>query len=174
MPPLFAIRLLLGARKLLKRIPWQVWAGMALIGAALLYGHHKELRGYARAEVIWQAKAAKLEAERQAALVSEEEALRQIAKDTDNAVYQKREASRDRTEQFIRSGGVRGQACPVNRHPEDRSAGSGSPVHQAPVVDGADRLPETVSVLPDDVRICTNNTILAEELRAFVLGLEAK
>jgi hypothetical protein len=32
--------------------------------------------------------------------------------------------------------------------------------------------PETVSVKPDDVRICTANTITAEALQAYILGLE--
>jgi hypothetical protein len=165
---------LLGLKGLLKQVPWFVWVGLALAAAVLFYGRHMEAQGYAKAEAYWMAEIDAVEAERQAALDAEEDALRQLAKDTDNAVYQKREATRDRTERFIRSGGVRAQACPVDRGPEDRGAGGGETLRQAPELDGAERLPEVVSVLPDDVRICTDNTILAEELRALILSLEAR
>lgn len=158
---------------LLKRVPWQVWAALALIAAVLFYGHHREAQGYAKAEAYWKAEIEAMEAERQAALDSEEAALRQLAKDTDRNVAQEREANRDRTERFIRSGGVR-QACPDNRDTEDRSAGDGEAVREEAELDGAERLPEVVTVLPDDVRICTTNTILAEEWRAFILELEAE
>jgi hypothetical protein len=165
---------LLGLRGLLKRIPWQMWATIACIAAALFYGHHREAQGYSRAEAYWKAEAESLEASRQAALDSEEAALRQLAKDTDRNVAKEREASRDRTERFIRSGGVRGQACPSNRDPEDRSARDGEAVREEAELDGAERLPEVVTVLPEDVRICTDNTIKAEEWRKFILGLEGK
>jgi len=158
---------------LLKRVPWQVWAVLALIACVLFYGSHREAQGYAKAEAYWKAEIDALEGERQAALDSEEAALRQIAKDTDRNVAKEREANRDRTERFIALGGVR-QACPRDRSPEDRGAGSGAPVREEAELDGAERLPEVVSVLPDDVRICTDNTILAEELRALILSLEAR
>lgn len=169
-----AARLFFGLRSLLKRIPWQLWAAIACIAAVLFYGHHREAQGYAKAEAYWKAEAEALEAARQEALDSEEAALRQLSKDTDNAVYEKRDATRDRTERFIRSGGVRGQACPGYRDPEDRGTGDGKAVRGAPELDGAERLPEVVTVLPEDVRICTDNTIKAEEWRKFILGLEAK
>lgn len=171
---IFAARLFFGLKSLLKRVPAWVWGVAALVAAVLFYGHHREAQGYANAEAYWKAEIDALEAERQAALDSEEAALRQIAKDTDRNVAKEREANRDRTERFIRSGGVRIQACPSDRDPEDRSAGDGEAVREAPVMDGAEQLPEVVTVLPDDVRICTTNTILAEEWRAFILELEAK
>lgn len=45
---------LLAARAFLKRIPWQVWAGIALIAAVLFYGSHREAQGYADAEAVWK------------------------------------------------------------------------------------------------------------------------
>lgn len=171
---IFAARLFFGLKGLLKRIPWQIWVIAAALAAIALYGRHMEARGYAKAETIWQAKAEELEAARQAALDAEEGALRQLAKETDRNVAKEREASRDRTERFIRSGGVRAQACPGDRGPEDRSAGDGEAVREAPELDGAERLPETVTVLPDDVRICTDNTIKAEAWRDYILGLERR
>jgi hypothetical protein len=158
---------------LLKRVPWQVWVALALIACVLFYGSHREAQGYAKAEAYWKAEIEALEAERQAALDSEERALRDLAKRTDRNVIQEREANRDRTERFIARGGVR-QACPRNRDPEDRGTGSGASVREEAELDGAERLPEVVSVLPDDVRICTDNTILAEELRALILSLEVR
>lgn len=157
---------------LLKRVPWQAWVALALIAAVLFYGHHRESQGYAEAEAYWKAEAEALEVARQVALDSEEAALRQLTKETDNVVYQKREADRDRTERFIARGGVR-QACPADRDTEDRSAGDSEAVREATLVDGAERLP-VVTVLPDDVRICTDNTIKAEAWRDFILGLEQR
>lgn len=169
---IFAARMFFGLRSLLKRIPWQVWVIVALIASVWLYGRHMEAQGYAKAEAVWQAKAAKLEAERKAALDSEEAALRQLAKDTDRNVVQEREANRDRTERFIRSGGLR-QACPSYRDTAGRSAGSGPSVREAPVVDGAEQV-QVVGVTAEDVRICTDNTLRAEGMRDFILGLEGK
>ena len=157
---------------LLKRVPWFVWAALALIAAVLFYGHHREAQGYAKAEAYWKAEIDAMEAERQAALDSEEAALRQLAKDTDRNVAEEREANRDRTEQFIARGGVR-QACPRGGGAEGGSAGSGEAVREAPIVDGAEPV-QVVGVTAEDVRICTDNTIRAEGMRNFILGLEAK
>ena len=151
-------------------IPWQVWAGVAILAAFLMYGSHREKQGYSAAEAIWQDKAAKLEKQRLEALKAEEQAYKALAKRTDTNVAKEREVNRDRTERFIAAGGVR-QACPGNRYTPDNSPGSGEGVHQAPVMDGTEALP-TVAVTPDDVRICTANTLTAEALQGFVLGLE--
>lgn len=35
---------------LLKKVPWQVWAGIAAVIAILYYGHVRENRGYARCQ----------------------------------------------------------------------------------------------------------------------------
>jgi hypothetical protein len=158
---------------LLKRVPWFVWAALALIVAVLFYGHHREAQGYAKAEAYWKAEIDAMEAQRQAALDSEEAALRQLAKDIDRNVAQEREANRDRTEQFIARGGVRGQACPSYRDPAGGSTGSGSSVPEAPIVDGAEQV-QVVGVTAEDVRICTDNTLRAEGMRDFILGLEGK
>lgn len=155
----------------LKAVPWQVWAGLAIIAAVLLYGSHREAQGYAEAEAYYEAKIAVADKARAEALASEEQALRALAKETDNNAAKEREANRDRTERFIANGGVR-QACPRGGSAEDGSARSGAGVHQAPELDGAEGLPEIVTVLPDDVRICTANTLTAEALQAYVLGLE--
>lgn len=169
---IFAARMFFGLRSLLKRIPWQVWVIVALIASVWLYGRHMEAQGYAKAEAVWQAKAAKLEAERKAALDSEEAALRDLAKRTDRNVYQEREANRSRMEQFIARGGLR-QSCPSYRDTAGGSAGSGPSVREAPVVDGAEQV-QVVGVTAEDVRICTDNTLRAEGMRDFILGLEGK
>lgn len=161
----------------IKRVPWYVGPALAL---AALWWLERDAHGDARyAEGL-----AKMEAARQvantaalAARASEEEALRRLAKDTDNAVITRRDQERSRTERFIASGGVRNnQVCP--RRPAaasgDHGTGTSEAVRQAPELDGAERLPDVVSVLPDDVRVCTDNTILAEELRALILSLEAR
>ena len=157
---------------LLKRVPGWVWGVAVLIASVLFYGHHREAQGYAKAEAYWKAEIDAMEAERQAALDSEEAALRQLAKDTDRNVAKEREANRDRTERFIARGGLR-QACPRDRDTEDRSAGSGEAVREAPIVDGAEPV-QVVGVTAEDVRVCTDNTLKAEAMRDFILGLEAK
>jgi hypothetical protein len=161
----------------LKRVPWQVWV---IAAVAMLWWFERDAHGEARyAEGI-----AKMEAARQvanaaalAARASEEEALRRLAKDTDNAVITRLDQERSRTERFIAAGGVRNnQVCP--RRPaassSDYSTGNGQTVRETSELDGTERLPEVVAVLPDDVRICTDNTIKAEEWRKFILGLEEK
>lgn len=160
-------------RQLAARVPWQAYAILALL--AVWYvdrTRHGNERAYeARAEM--QAKIDAADKARADALASEEQALRELAKRTDRNVEQARNDNRDRTERFIANGGVR-QACPDNRNPARGSAGRGEAVHQAPVMDGAERLPEVVTVLPDDVRVCTDTTLVAEALREFVLGLESE
>lgn len=169
---IFAARLFFGLRGLLKRVPWQVWAALALAAAVLFYGHHREAQGYAKAEAYWKAEIDAMEAERQAALDSEEAALRQLAKDTDRNVAKEREANRARTERFIRSGGLR-QACPSYRDPAGGSAASGEAVREAPIVDAGEPV-QVVGVTAEDVRICSDNTLKAEAMRDFILGLERK
>lgn len=169
---IFAARLFFGLRSLLKRVPWFVWAALALIAAVLFYGHHREAQGYAKAEAYWKAEIDAMEAARQAALDSEEAALRQLAKDTDRNVAQEREANRPLVESFIARGGLR-QACPDNRGTEDRSAGSGEAVREAPIVDAGEPV-QVVGVTAEDVRICSDNTLKAEAMRDFILDLEAK
>lgn len=68
------IGLILGrAWGLLKAIPWQVWAAIAIAAAIALYGHHREQTGRAegRAEIIakWEREKAK-DAERYQAAVA--------------------------------------------------------------------------------------------------------
>jgi hypothetical protein len=46
-------------------------------------------------------------------------------------------------------------------------------VREAPVVDAAEQV-QVVGVTAEDVRICTDNTLKAEAMRDFILGLEAK
>jgi hypothetical protein len=158
---------LLAFRGLLGRIPWQVWAILGLAVAVMIYGNHREAQGRYEGRAEMQAKIDRADADRAKALASEEQALRNLAQRTDRNVTQARAENRDRTERFIASGGVR-NACPGGDQAPRAGAGSGDGVHQAPVMDD----PETVSVKPDDVRICTANTITAEALQAYLMGLD--
>jgi hypothetical protein len=147
---------------------WQLSAGLAAALMLALTLSYCEGRKDGRA--IEQGRAAKLEQQRNAALASEEAALRQLAKETDRAINQSRVAHGASVERFIARGGV--QPCAVGNQPAHRSAGSGEAVREEAIVAPAERVPELVTVLPDDVRICTDNTLIAEGLRDFVLGLE--
>jgi hypothetical protein len=155
---------------LLTRIPWQVWAAIALAGLIALYGHHREAQGRyeGRAEILAKWDRAKAENER--ARIKEEKRQAALSKGADRAVIEKTFAERDRTESFIARGGVR-NTCARTDQATVPSAGSGEALHSSPVMDGGERLP-TVAVTPDDVRVCSTNTILAEEFRKVLLGLE--
>ncbi len=122
-------------------------------------------------------RAANLEATRKAkeARDNEQARLDKLTKEANDAIEKSRSVERDRAERFIAAGGVRqnrgstGSERSVAASEVD-SAGSGEAMREAPLLDDAEQMP-TVAVTPDDVRICTTNTILAEELRALVLGV---
>lgn len=154
----------------LGRIPREAWLIAAALAAIALYGHHREGQGRHEGRAEMQAKIDAAERARYAALASEEQALRTLAKRTDSNVAKEREANRDTTEQFIRSGGLRQARASGDNAPRG-SAGSGAPVHQTPVMDATQPV-QVVGVTAEDVRICTDNTLAAEALREFVLGLE--
>jgi hypothetical protein len=104
------------------------------------------------------------------------------AKEIDNAIDQSRTAERDRAERFIAAGGVRPApgVCPGPAAAPaggDRARGA-APLPGAPELDEPGGLhggpAATVSVPADDVRICTDNTVLLEQSRRFILDLEAR
>lgn len=118
-----------------------------------------------------------------AARASEELALKALSQETDNAILQARAEVAGDLERFIAAGGLPDRGCP--RRPAApgplHGAGDGAPLREAPELDGPAPLPELpeagpaiVRVSPEDVRICTANTILAEEWRDLLLGLEAR
>ena len=114
-----------------------------------------------------------------AARQSEEQALRLLAKGTDNAINIKRASEAGRTERFIAAGGLRDDTrCPGG--PAAASAlhrpGDSASLHQAPQLDESERVPGStiVGVLAGDVRICTENTLIAEGWRNLLLGLESR
>ena len=159
------------ARAFLKRIPWQAWAILALLAVWYIdrtrHGNHRAYE--ARAEM--QAKIDAADRERAKALASEEQAIKALAKRTDSNVEQARAENRDLTEAFISRGGLQCPTAPRGDNAANRSAGSSAPVHQAPVMDDTQPV-QVVGVTAEDVRVCTDNTLKAEALREFVLGLE--
>jgi hypothetical protein len=158
------------ARAFLKRVPAWVWIAIALVALwAWERDNHADNRE-AKTRAEMQAEIDAADRERAKALASEEEAIKALAKRTDSNVEQARAANRDRTERFIASGGLQ---CPTARSGDAArgSAGSSAPVHQAPVLDGTQPV-QVVGVTAEDVRICTDNTLKAEALRDYALGLE--
>lgn len=110
---------------------------------------------------------------------SEEQALRLLAKETDNAINLQRAGEAGRTERFIAAGGLHdparcpgGPAAPGPLH----RAGDSAHLHPAPQLDDPERVPGSaiVGVRAGDVRICTENTLIAEGWRNLLLGLEAR
>lgn len=162
---------LLSIRGLMGRIPWQVWAVMALAALVALYVRHREAQSYAegKAEVQAQWDEAKAKAER--IRKAEEARQAKLSKEADRAIIENTESERDRTERFIAAGGVREGRCPRAVNTPLPSTGEREAVREAPVVDDGEALP-TVAVTPEDVRICTANTLKAEAWRDLLLGLE--
>lgn len=80
------------------------------------------------------------------------------------------QSQRDRADRFIAAGGVR--PCPARTTvpAEDRGAGVDAAAGALPVVDVV--RPDVVTVLPEDVRICTENTVKARAWQAWGLEIE--
>lgn len=161
----------LSALGIAKRIPWWAYAALALLAVWWIdrttYGNARDAE--ARAEMQFKIDTA--EKQRQSALRSEEIALRNLAKRTTRNVIASREAVRPAVDDFIRRGGVRTEAAADNQ-PQGGSAGSGEAMRPSSELASGEPV-QTVAVYAEDVRICTANTLLAEELRAFVLALES-
>ena len=120
---------------------------------------------------------AQVEAERKArdAKASEEAALKELAKGNDNATIEKLQDDLARARDFIARNrvqpqGDRGAACGPFTPAPDRSAGHDEPTGGAPVMDATG----LVAVPEADILICTRNTVLAEQWRAWGLALEAR
>jgi hypothetical protein len=157
----------------LKRIPWQAWAALAVL--VVWYwerDRHADLReADARAEM--QAIIDAKEAARQAAIA---ESLRLAALNAETTRKADADVTRNLAQEragadaFIARGGVR--RCPPART-DTPAAGQGSGLDAGagslPVVDDV----PVVTVLPEDVRICTENTVKARAWREWGLSIEA-
>ncbi|MEL6707601.1 MAG: hypothetical protein AAFP79_04910 [Pseudomonadota bacterium] len=112
--------------------------------------------------------------------------IKQLSKETDDAIALSLAAERRGVDAFIAAGGVRDdRVCPGRSlaASSDRGAGNDAAMRPPPVLDGDQRVPSnsvglidppTVRVFAEDVRICTHNTILAEQWRLWGLKLEAE
>jgi hypothetical protein len=162
----------LSVRGLLAKVPVVFWIALACIAFWYWerdsYGAALYEEGKAEIQDKWDAETASEEIER----IKEETRLTIAAKETDKNVEKARADNRDRTERFIDSGGVR-PTCPRRERSEDNSSRVGTPLRETPELDGEEPV-SVVTVLPDDVRICTDNTLLAEEFRTFILKAENK
>jgi len=167
--PLWALK----AAGVLKRIPWQVWAGLALL--AVWYWERDRHADAREAEVRAEMQVIidRMEAARQAAVAESEmiAALNDAATEKANAdVDRKLVQERAGADAFIARGGVR--RCPTAR------ANTPAPGEGTGVDAGAGALPvmddlPVVTVLPDDVLICTENTVKARAWQQWGLSIEA-
>jgi hypothetical protein len=163
---------LLAVRGLLGRVPWQVWAILGLAVAVMFYGNHREAQGRYEGRAEMQVIIDRKEAARLAAIT---ESLRiaklnaQLTEEVNRNVAQELVQERAGADAFIARGGVR--RCPAART-------NPSPTDQGTRVNaGAGALPElddlpVVTVLPEDVRICTENTVKARAWQQWGLGIE--
>ena len=108
----------------------------------------------------------------EAAKEKAEQAYRNLAENTDEKLEQARVDTMDAAERYIAAHRVRPQAPDrasggTATASEDRSAQSGDGSGTAPILASQ----ELVTVAPDDIRICTENTIRLENVREWALSL---
>lgn len=154
----------------LKRIPWQVWAALAL---CLIwywerdrYGDHREEAGRAAVQAQWDDARAKAKAESDRIAAKNAETTRKADTDETRNLAQER----GNADAFIARGGVR--PCPAPRTNAPAEGGSAAVDAGAGAVPLVDDVP-VVTVLPEDIRICTENTVKARAWREWGLGIEA-
>ena len=135
-------------------------------GAIERHGKHKAEKVLASTVTAWKAAEREAMAAQIAANTAQEARWAQHARDVDDGYQKARVDADSRSERFIRSGGLRAN-CP-------RSPGSGDPVQSpgaAASVDGAGAQAELVTIAPDDVRICSENTLRLDAARDWALGI---
>lgn len=154
----------------LKSVPREVWLILAALAALWAWGNHREAlgrqEGRAEVQAKWDDARAKAQAESDRIAAKNAETTRKA--DTDVA----QELAQERTgaDAFIARGGVR--PCPAaraNPGPQGESPTVDARASEVPVLDDV----PVVTVLPDDVRICTENTVKARAWREWGLSIEA-
>lgn len=158
---------------LLKRIPWQAWAALAVLAVWCWerdrHADNREAETRAEMQIIIDRKEA-------ARLAAVDESLRiaalnaQATEKADRDVAQELAQERDGAESFIARGGVR--QCPTartNTPAPGQGPGLDAGTGALPVLDDV----QVVTVLPEDVRICTENTVKARAWRDWGLQIEA-
>jgi hypothetical protein len=136
-------------------------------GAIERHGKHKAQRVLASTVTAWKAAEREATAAQIAANSAQQARWAQQARNVDDGYQKARVDADSRSERFIRSGGLR---CPAN----PRGTGSGDPVQSpdaAASVDGAGAQAVLVAVVPDDVRICSENTTRLQAAQEWALGL---
>lgn len=111
-------------------------------------------------------------AKAQAAKDKAEQNYRTLAENTDDQIKQARSAAMASAERYIAAHRVRPQAADRSAGgaaatPEDQRPESGDRSGAAPILASRD----FVTVTPDDIRICTENTVRLESVREWALGL---
>lgn len=165
--PLWALRI----GGVLKRIPWQVWAGLAILAVWYWerdrHGDAREDAGRAAVQAKWDDARAKAKAESDRIAAKNAETTRKADTDVAQELAQERRGA----DAFIAAGGVR--RCPTPRAYPAAQGGSTAVDAGAGALPVVDDLPEVVTVLPEDVRICTENTVKARAWREWGLAIEA-
>jgi len=169
---------LLGIKKAIGAVFTWATANMARMLAIMLalavlwavverHGKHKAQRVLASTVTAWKAAEREATAAQIAANSAQQDRWAQQARNVDHDYQKARVDADSRSERFIRSGGLR---CPAN----PRGPGGGDPVQSpnpATGIDGAGSEAVLVTVAPDDVRICSENTLRLQAAREWALTL---
>lgn len=158
---------------LLKRIPWQAWAALAVLA---VWYWERDRHADARETETRAEMQAIIDAKEAARLAAVEESLRiaalniETTRKADADVNRNLAQERAGADAFIARGGVR--RCPTARTDPataDQGPGLDAGGSAVPVMDDV----PVVTVLPEDVRICTENTVKARAWRKWGLSIEA-
>lgn len=108
----------------------------------------------------------------QTAKAKAEQEYHDLAEETDEKLEQARESAMDAAERYIAAHRVRPQAAGSPGSGSAAAAGdygteSGDGPGAAPILASRD----FVTVTPDDIRVCTENTVRLESVREWALGL---
>ena len=131
------------------------------------HGKAKSDRVLASTVIAWKAAEREATAAQIAANSAQQARWAQQARNVDHDYQKARVDADSRSERFIRSGGLR---CPAN----PRGTGGSDPVQSpdtATGIDGAGEAPVLVAIAPDDVRICSENTLRLDAAREWALTL---
>ena len=168
-----AALLLARATGFFKRIPWDVWAALAVL--AVWYWERDRHADAREADVRAEMQAI-IDRKESARLAAVQESLRLAALNAETTRKADADVNRNLAQEragadaFIARGGVR--RCPSARA-DAPASGQGSILDAGgsalPVVDDV----PVVTVLPEDVRICTENTVKARAWREWGLSIEA-
>ncbi len=157
-----------------KRLPWQVYAAIAVLALLALtyragWNARDEKADRERAEYIAQYEQAADRARRAQQAVMDREKARYdaLAKEADENAQDAQSAAMDAARRYVAANRVR----PRGSVPSGPGAAPDSDSAQGSDGPGGSAIVDAVAVSEDDIRICTTNTVRLQSVREWAEGL---